>query len=280
MRDSIIIRYMDLGPIFPPGGGGGGGVSGDLQSVCDIGSNTNTGIQLNGNGLTVSNPVTGGANQFISFQENQYNQPSTGFNLIVTYPPILSADQVIQYQDGSGFLAFLSDVSTGNLQAVTDNGYNTTNDIQCNTIQIIDVANGGYAIFSCQDGALNYNDTGAVRSFNLDYSGLTPATLRTYSLPNRDGTLALLSDIPAVSIEHRNYTAPITVGAATLVIITTGNPTYVGGITPKNAETAANFYNTLGYSIAYGTGRFTITFYIGTGVIGTTWDFDCLISFR
>lgn len=257
----------------------GSGGSQDLQSVCDIGNNTVTGIILNGNGLTVINPVTGGNSQNISFQQNQFNEPGTGFNMIISYPS-LTANRVIDYQDGDGTLAFLSDVTTGDLQAVTTVGNITTNDIYCNDIYIADIANGGYLGIHCGDGTLEISDPGSDnRSWLFDYSLLTPSVRRAYILQDRDGTLAMLDDIPSGMTQHRNYTHAVTVGATSITVSTTRKPTYVGGITPKNLETAANFYNTLGFSIAYGAGNFTVTFYLASGVIGTTWNFDYLIAF-
>jgi len=255
----------------------GSGGSQDLQSVTDIGNSTSDGIICIGNPLVSINPgvseITIGN---LEITWNDFGGNTT--TLSATYP--IKADRVILLQDGDGTLAFLTDIpSSQDLQAVTDVGNITTHNILCNTIQVINIPNGGYASISCGDSTFNYSDPGADRNFVFDYSLVTTGIIRSYNLPDKNGTIALLDDIPSGVTSKANYTNAISVGTSTLIVPTPHNPTYVGGITPKNADTAANFYNTLGFSIAYGVGRFTITFYIGTGVIGTTWDFDYLISF-
>ncbi len=162
----------------------GGGSVGTLQQVTDNGNTTT-------NAIEVSNHIK--ASEFrssaddITFADGSGNPifffASTGANQANFSKQYLTSDRNYEYPDNSGTIALASDITTPNLQAVTDGGGNnrTTNEI---------ISTVGLSIESTAS-------TGKVQRI-IPASGL--ANDQNFNIPNTPGggTIALTSDIPTV----------------------------------------------------------------------------------
>jgi hypothetical protein len=83
----------------------------------------------------------------------------------------------------------------------------------------------GYSLISSTDLGFwfaNKRAGGAFQSFNLDVTTITNGSVRTYIMPNANGTLALTSDIPSLTGYVTLDTAQTITGAKTLTSLLTG----------------------------------------------------------
>ena len=155
-----------------PGGGGGGGGTPTLQAVTTAGNTTTNNIIV-GSG-SVTNNIQPGA---IIFDQ-------AGGSISVQAGSATAA-RAISFPDASGTIALTSNIpGTPTLQQVTTAGNTTTNTIIVGSGSITNNMAAGNQVYDQAGGSLTLAPT-----------TLTAARAQTY--PDKSGTFAMTSDIPA-----------------------------------------------------------------------------------
>jgi hypothetical protein len=112
----------------------------------------------------------------------------------------ITEDRKWELPDASGTIALTSDITTPTLQEVTDEGNETTNNIKIAGLELYDGANDNYSSLIFSDGSLIIDNASSGFQTYLDTS--LQSDSRIYSLPDENGIIALLSDIPLGNIDN------------------------------------------------------------------------------
>jgi hypothetical protein len=169
-----------------------------------------SGITFQTNGDKVGSVLTP---SLLEFNDESNPEYTSSFHLDVNYlqfsdtasytllkPANPKAGSVVyRLPDTTGTIALLSDIQSSSgsldLQAVTDNGSTTTNEIFIPSLNIWDNPNGQYVNIVAEDGWLSLNGLAGKKAV-FDYYSIDDSSQVIYTLPNESGTLALTSQIP------------------------------------------------------------------------------------
>jgi hypothetical protein len=227
----------------------------------------------NDGGILLKNNVTTGSNGYVSVGSNSTGLTIGVYNSGTTYYHELlmpnSASYDYTFPAASGTLALTSNLSsyvpyTG---ATADVNLGS-NALLSSTLSVLGAGTtAGYLSFTPNtnnaysawtsiaaygDSALSFsfNPSAGQKLFNFDVSGLTVSTMRTYTMPNASGTIALTSDLSAY----------VTLGTYQTI---TANKSFSGWIKADNALFLSN-----SVAVASSTGYGTIT-YNKSGTVST-----------
>ena len=132
----------------------------------------------------------------------------------------IESNHTATFQDATGTVAYLDDLLALNLDQVLDNGNVSLNDAYIGDIYLFDTSNDAYGYISSNSeqisffnsnnllcgsfnrGSISIDDPSSPFVMNLTVIPLSDS--RSVALPDKTGTVALLSDIPAV-IPTANY---------------------------------------------------------------------------
>jgi hypothetical protein len=182
-------------------GGGGGGLTSVGLSVPSAFSLTNNPLIANG---TIGITGAGTISQYID---------GTGalqtFPTLTSYVPYTGATATVNLGDNdleAGSVFVEGATGAGGALRIKQFGSSAANLDGYSTISTL---NTGVFYFTAATTSPNF------KNFVLNPSGLTDNTLRTYTLPNLDGTLALLSNIPSVTgyVPYTGATGAVNLGA-------------------------------------------------------------------
>ena len=205
----------------------------------------------------------------------------------------VGVDNIVTLPSESGTLALTTDITTPTLQQVTDEGLVddqavTTNAIKALGFDIHDGANnidwrigetdGGINVFdkdnlsdvvfsAQQDGNLSFGK-GIKRGVFVTEANTAP---RNYTLPDADGTIALLSDIPSAGVTSVGLTMPSAFSVTNSPITSSGDIAVTGaGLVSQYVRgdgTLANFPNSTG-------GGSSVNYYLNGSVSQGTFGGD------
>jgi hypothetical protein len=205
----------------------GGGGSQNLQEVTDNGNVTTNDIQVeNTNYFSIVQPSdvgtenknTGayayiGADGVLGLNNGDIESTLKNTNVVNAV--------TLEFPDkptGTYTIATTEDITTPTLQEVTDEGNTTTNDIKVNSLGLYSNAVADYGYLSWEDDlGLSFKNTTTQEVFKVDknsnslyfinsddFKARLDATIltdnRTFLLPDVEGTIALISDIPAAQV--------------------------------------------------------------------------------
>ena len=162
----------------------------------------------------------------VSFFAPNYNMEDSGFTLGI-YPPTLTSDRSQTYQDKDGIIALLSDITVGgNHEGYTDSGTRAGGDLIVTIGDYDDSNEGTRVILDDDDGSVSFYFENALKhtisideaifegavSINSSFKAILTSTLltanRNFSLPDKDGVIATLSDIPRTTTPILSLGAP------------------------------------------------------------------------
>lgn len=207
----------------------------DLQQVTEAGNSTTLGLNLIGE---VTNPQAG-----VTIMGIDNNFSVAGLDYIASFDLLsLSADRSYVLPNHSGTLAL---VETTDLQQVTNAG-NTTNDsiiindLSSNTNTLSSQSIGIQSLSSSASlsvvSGINLSDDITTKSVSIDFNGLllktsssgnggriktdllTTGAVKTFQLPNQDGTLALQSAASGSFVSQDGKTITVTNGIITSIV--------------------------------------------------------------
>lgn len=162
-----------------------------------------------------------------------------GFN--IKKPSSLIANRTATFQDATGTVAYLDDLSSLTLDQVLDNGNTSTNNANIGELGLYDSSNSKYFGLLVDNSIFYIYDVNAadvMLETNGDYItlyGSYSSTInnnsltanRDYNLPNKSGTIALTSDIPAALLTA-NYGLFTQTANSTTIVNTNSELSLIG----------------------------------------------------
>lgn len=149
--------------------------------------------------------------------------------------PVITANRIATFQDASGTIAYLDDISSLTLDQVLYNGNISTNDASIGDLYLFDTSNDSYGFISSNNerinfynsnnllcgsfnrGSISIDDPSSPSIMNLTVSPLSDS--RDVALPDKTGTIALLSDIPTIPVSN-NYGLAAQIDSSTNIVNT------------------------------------------------------------
>lgn len=135
--------------------------------------------------------------------------------------PLSGAEEIPMVQSGGTVKATINQIgnvfAASNLQAVTDNGNTTTNDIAVNSVYIYDSINDGYVHIKTNDNGILIDQTengqifsvqfdkmsfGGVANKSVNLHNALLSDVQDYEFPDKSGTIALTDDIVISTLQQ------------------------------------------------------------------------------
>ena len=151
---------------------------------------------------------------------------SSVYGLNISIPSSLTGNRIATFQDATGTVAYLDDLSSLTLDQVLNNGNTSIEHAYIGELGLWDNAEGNYVRLSIQDSVFNIVDSEDETIAEIDKNGISffggytssistnaPTANRQYNLPNKSGTIALTDDIPATN----NYGLATQIGDSEIV---------------------------------------------------------------
>ena len=174
-----------------------------------------------------------------------FKDPSTPWQFIINTPSGIAANRTATFQNASGTIAYLSDITSISLNQVLTNGNESLQDAKIGTLYLYDTTETDYGQLAISDSGLVISDAEVQTIARIDRGGMsivgptyistlltgTITANRNYTLPNKSGTIALTSDIPTTT----NY------GLATQL----ANSTPIANTTTKSTLNGSSYAGTL-----------------------------------
>lgn len=213
--------------------------------------------------------IIGNKNRFNFYNNAEFNLGYLAQNTLTLIDPIvtsrqfqintpsgITANRTATFQNASGTIAYLSDITSLNLNQVLTNGNESLLNAKIGQLYLWDNPNNQYSTIRITDsafiiegiqgitgpllqiepGILNLKASGNfIGSFIL--SGLTDN--RNYALPNKSGTIALTSDIPTTT----NYGLATQLANSTPIVNTTTKSTLNGSSYAGTLSVPANGFS-------------------------------------
>jgi hypothetical protein len=208
-----------------------------------------------------------------------------GFN--IKKPSSLIANRTATFQDATGIVAYLDDISSLTLDQVLDNGNTSLSNAFINELGLYDVSNSKYWGLVVDDSTFFIYDINAAEAM-LETNG-SSITLygnyassinnydltdnRVYNLPDKDGIIALTSDIPAALLTA-NYGLAAQIDRSADIVNTTVESSLIGDYegtlsVPANAFTKGSSFKAslIGHINCLGSATLRIRIKTETGVL-------------
>jgi hypothetical protein len=237
----------------------------NLDEVLTEGNESGLSAKINGIFLLNENVPSGGGYVSINGDKNRVNfydntdaqyaylsqdtlflkNASNGFGLSIKKPVTTATNITATFQNTSGTVAYLSDLDTLNLNEVLTNGNVSLLDASIGTLGLWDNFNEAYGFVNSNRNRLNFtnsdgflvgylaedtltlNDSDTAFNFQIKKPTVITAN-RTATFQNASGTVAYLSDIPAVPVSN-NYGLFAQTGNSTPISGTNVETTLING---------------------------------------------------